>query len=308
MGLFVAAVVVGVAVQVTGAVMDTTKHLRALKTGQHHHGSGTAEIFEASHIVIGIGVAIVFLAGLVAAFLVRRRRGAQTRLRLRPARVALGAVAVVAAAVFLGQLGPSATPRNAVNLGPLQPYARSTDRREMSKDLRVGSRQVKVDIHHGAVRDQWIDEQTRAQLAAQLVEARQAAMQLPRAQDALAAGYERVGPYIPFLGARYVNRSIATFDPARPAILVYAGDTRTAPVAGMAYLVAGNTPPEGFAGPNDRWRTSSDPCLVGDGTVTPAPCTNVGAGDEPKWLLNVWAVAGWDGPEGLFGDINSTLT
>lgn len=101
-----------------------------------------------------------------------------------------------------------------------------------------------------------------------------------------ADGYVNIGLYIPNEGLHYVNFGLidSTFDPEHPEVLLYAptddGDLR---LAGVEYLVPlSPSPPEGFTGAEDRWRSDAE-----------------GFG---LWELTAWI---WmSNPEGIFADDN----
>ena len=86
------------------------------------------------------------------------------------------------------------------------------------------------------------------------------------------------------------------------------------------YLSTGSqTPPEGFAGPNDHWHYHENVCLItrpdggldtpfgADETeVTEAMCTDLGGDWVPvvQNMVHVWAVPGYEHPDNVFGDLN----
>jgi hypothetical protein len=172
---------------------------------------------------------------------------------------------------------------------------------------------------------QWqpaVDLATRDRLAVELRAARDAALRLPTAADARRAGYVLVAPYLPGVGAHYLNTGYlldAVFDPGRPEVLLYSGNGDDARVVGASYLVAGDErrPPEGFAGPNDVFHFHDDLCLVG-GLAVPAPdaaaCDAVGGrtgsgfGGLTVWMNHAWVVPGWESPWGLFSGEHPDLT
>ena len=80
-------------------------------------------------------------------------------------------------------------------------------------------------------------------------------MQFPTVAPAEAAGYRKSTVFVPCIGAHYTKTSLAgMFNPATPSELLYDGTTPDAKIVGLSYLVFHlNGPPEGFAGPNDRW-------------------------------------------------------
>jgi hypothetical protein len=167
----------------------------------------------------------------------------------------------------------------------------------------------------------------RRVLAQELVEARQVAMRYPTVADAEAAGYRRAGPFSPGAGAHYVmmdgtgTNTDGTIDFEHPLAYLYDGTSETSEVVGVMYYSLAKNAPEGFAGPNDVWHQHSGACLVhnADGTVdsplavdqdtTKAMCDEVGGEwmNTTGWMLHVWAVPGYDAPDGVFAHDNTLV-
>jgi hypothetical protein len=172
--------------------------------------------------------------------------------------------------------------------------------------------------HGVAVPEQPVDEPTRQLLGQQLTIARQAAEQFPTVADAVAAGYRMVTPFVPLIGAHYINFSLVdgTFDPAHPEMLLYNGTDPTSQIVGLSYFVASpNGAPDGFAGPNDHWHQHIGLCIknsvvVGGETTTPEECAKRGGtkvGLNNMWMVHAWVVPGWDSPQGVFSPEHSGL-
>ena len=167
----------------------------------------------------------------------------------------------------------------------------------------------------------------RRVLAQELVEARQVAMRYPTVADAEAAGYRRAGPFSPGAGAHYVmmdgtgTNADGRIDFEHPLAYLYDGTSETSEVVGVMYYSLAKDAPEGFAGPNDVWHQHSGACLVhnADGTVdsplavdqdtTKAMCDQVGGEwmNTTGWMLHVWAVPGYDAPDGVFAHDNTLV-
>jgi hypothetical protein len=135
---------------------------------------------------------------------------------------------------------------------------------------------------------------------------------------ALAAGYVRSTAYTPCGGAHWVNHSLVDnrFDPAKPEMLLFDGNGDDAQLVGLSYYVVnGNVPPEGFAGPNDQWHQHVGLCIkngavAGPATMTEAQCA--ARGGKPNtaanaWMLHAWVVAGWENVWGTFAAENPEL-
>ena len=175
-----------------------------------------------------------------------------------------------------------------------------------------------ADDHGVAVPEQPVDEPTRLLLGQQLTTARQAAETFPTVADALKAGYQMVTPFVPLIGAHYINFGLVdgNFDPAHPEMLLYNGTDPTSQIVGLSYFVASPSgAPDGFAGPNDHWHQHIGLCIknsvvVGGETTTPEECARRGGtkvGLKNMWMVHAWVVPGWDSPQGVFSPEHSGL-
>jgi hypothetical protein len=176
------------------------------------------------------------------------------------------------------------------------------------------------------------DRATRDQLGAQLDIAHQVTAQFPTVAAAEAGGYNMVTGYVPCIGAHYIKVSnmIGGFDPAKPSMLLYDGTNPDSKMVGLSYSVLGdpNTPPEGFAGPNDPWHKhdkNGGLCMKG-GVVVGAESTSAeecaARGGKKTalhnlWMMHAWTADAWQSSWGIFsaenpdlggkiGDINGT--
>ena len=166
--------------------------------------------------------------------------------------------------------------------------------------------------HGTAVPEQPIDRPTRNALGMELSIARDTALKYPTVADAEAAGYRMVTPYVPLIGAHYLNFGIVdtTFDAAKPEMLLYDGTKPDDRIVGLSYFVAapGGKPPAGFIGPNDHWHQHIGLCVkngvvVGGEKTTPEQCKSRGGnkvGLNDIWMVHAWVVPGWDSPQGVF--------
>src|SRR6266511_4210524 len=169
--------------------------------------------------------------------------------------------------------------------------------------------------------DQPLDSASRAALREQLTEARGVALQYPTVAEATAAGYRLAGGFAPGSGAHYISYGGMTrpdtFDPTHPLALIYDGIAPTSQVVGLMYYGMGDSPPEGFAGPNDHWHRHSSVCIKNgpsglevpfpaDADVTEAQCAAV-QGNFLKitgWMVHAWVVPSWESPQGVFSHDN----
>ena len=172
--------------------------------------------------------------------------------------------------------------------------------------------------HGVAVPEQPLDTATRQLLGQQLTQARQAALAFPTVADAVKAGYQMVTPFVPLIGAHYINFRYVdgNFDLAHPEMLLYDGTDPTSRIVGLSYFVASpNGPPDGFAGPNDHWHQHIGLCIkdrvvVGGESTTPEECARRGGtkvGLHDMWMVHAWVVPGWDSPEGVFSPEHAGL-
>jgi hypothetical protein len=187
--------------------------------------------------------------------------------------------------------------------------------------------------HRGPIKWENItDRATRDQLGQQLDVAHQVTLQFPTVADAEAAGYNMVTGYVPCIGAHYIKISnmFGGFDPAKPSMLLYDGTNPDSKIVGLSYSLLGdpNTPPEGFAGPNDPWHkhdSNGGLCMkggvvIGAESTTDAQCTARGGNKvalHNLWMMHAWVADAWQSSWGIFsaenpdlggkmGDINAT--
>jgi hypothetical protein len=177
------------------------------------------------------------------------------------------------------------------------------------------------DIAAASQSDRPLDPVTHAALERQLIEARTVAVRYPTVSDATASGYRLGGGFAPRRGATYISPSGLTgpggFDPGRPEALIYDGTAATSQVVGLVYFAVSDSPPEGFAGPNDHWQRHSDVCVKfgpggvqplfpADADVTAAQCASV----QGKffgivgWTVHAWVVPSWENSLGVFSPDN----
>jgi hypothetical protein len=165
----------------------------------------------------------------------------------------------------------------------------------------------------GMVEQLPLTEAQRMELQVQMEQARAAAARYPTVATALAAGYAQSTVYVPCIGAHYTNVSLAgSFNPGKPAELLYDGTTPDSKIVGLSYLVYHpGGPPPGFAGPNAHWHqhnANGGLCMRGDSVVggeidTPAQCAAAGGHKAlllDVWMLHAWVVPGFECSWGVF--------
>lgn len=174
------------------------------------------------------------------------------------------------------------------------------------------------DHGHGSVPNQPLDDATRDELAAQLVEARDVALRYPTVADAEAAGYTMVTTYVPLIGAHYINWSLmdGSFQVGSPEMLLYDGTDPGSRMVGLSYYQFSPAEPAGFAGPNDHWHQHIGLCLnaqlvvVGGSSISAEECARRGgtkADASNGWMVHAWVVPGWESQEGVFSPENPDL-
>jgi hypothetical protein len=177
-----------------------------------------------------------------------------------------------------------------------------------------------------------VDPATRVELARQLAITRTVALQYPTVKNIEAAGFHRVGPFIPGLGAHYMKFSDAVVslnsdgvvddnDLRHPIMWIYDGIDPTSRVSGLMYYSMSRAEPQGFAGPNDVWHYHTGLCLVytnggidlpygADQEVSKQQCDTVHGQlmKQSQWMVHVWTVPGYESSLGTFSHLNPALT
>ena len=165
-----------------------------------------------------------------------------------------------------------------------------------------------------------VDQEGCDQLGAELELARQTAARYPTAEDAVAAGWQRITPYLPGIGAHYMNYALVdgTFDIEAPEMLLFDGTDPESRIVGLSYYVRleGNAAPtQGFIGENDVYHRHYGLCIgpggvIGDSTTSEAACTAMGgrkAVGTDGWMSHAWVVPGCESPWGVFSGENPLL-
>ncbi len=185
--------------------------------------------------------------------------------------------------------------------------------------------------HHSEIDEEHaVTPADRKTLSAQISATIDTARKYPTVADALAAGYQQVGPYMPGIGAHFINYAggrglnpdgvMDDADLANPLAIVYDGTAPQSVIAGFMYYSMSPTEPAGFAGANDVWHYHESLCLKFgpngietpyglDRAATKKQCTAAGANlmKQSQWMLHVWSVPGWESRQGLFGEVNPAL-
>ncbi len=237
---------------------------------------------------------------------------------------AVGCVVVAAAAYEVGR--STSSTKTIVRTVPTPPTAAApvVDDRGFSK-LGNGHQAEAPEIEPP------LDSATRLLLQHQLTLARQVAMRYPTVAVAEAAGWRRAGPFVPGLGAHFLDLGQLHYAPTgpitdaailAPTSLIYDGTRPSSRIAGLMYIGNGLHIPQGFAGDTDIWHYHTNVCLVIkptgsvdvpfgiDTTVSKALCDGVNGEmlQRTPFMLHTWVVAGYDSPQGVFSHESEAMT
>jgi hypothetical protein len=165
-----------------------------------------------------------------------------------------------------------------------------------------------------------VDQPECDALDAELDRARDVAMALPTAADAMAAGYVKTTTYVPGIAAHYMRFPYVdgTFSIDEPEMLLYDGEGPEAHVVGLSYYVlhpGDAEPTQGFTGPNDHFHRHVGLCVrgalvVGDSTTSEEDCAARGGRKSDGgagWMNHVWVVQGCESPWGVFSGASPTI-
>ncbi len=144
-----------------------------------------------------------------------------------------------------------------------------------------------------------------------LVASLQYAMRFPTAADAVRGGFHMIAVYLKGQGAHYIGPEGfgTTFNRKRPNFLLYGGNSPSAPLVGMMWLInSGQQPPiYGLAGNNDHWHRHGLVCMVRGVIVaeglTNETCAALGGSNidiSSLWMLHAWIVPGYTYPPDIF--------
>ncbi|HEY8546131.1 MAG TPA: hypothetical protein VIL36_13825 [Acidimicrobiales bacterium] len=172
---------------------------------------------------------------------------------------------------------------------------------------------------HGPMEWQPIeDPEDQVALQEQLQQAGAVIQKYPNIAAAEAAGYHQISPYVPGIGAHWINNRLldTEFDPAEPEMLLFNGTEPTSELVGLSYAAVSQEPVEGFVGPNDVWHAHPGLCMLGglvigiDGTpedLCESVGGNIASGLSDLQMAHLWQVPGWESPWGLFSAENPLI-
>jgi hypothetical protein len=158
---------------------------------------------------------------------------------------------------------------------------------------------------------------TRRELGRELRAAAFAACQLRTTVAAERAGYVLSSNYTQGVGTHWTNWRLvdAPFDPARPAMLLYAPRLGTTQLVGFSYWNRTSDPagPAGYAGTADHWHRHYGLCFDRAGLLqrenvrTASLCAGVYVNGSDIWMLHAWIVPGAANAWGTFAPLNPQL-
>lgn len=157
-------------------------------------------------------------------------------------------------------------------------------------------------------------------LGDELRTARDVAMTMPTAQDAMDNGYRLVTYYLPGIAAHYINFSYidTEFELDKPEMLLYDGNDPEASIVGLSYYLLGSPdlePTQGFTGQNDHYHRHVGLCMrdgviVGDTTLSEEQCAARGGFKlmtVAGWMSHAWVIPGCESPWGVFSAASPIL-
>lgn len=150
------------------------------------------------------------------------------------------------------------------------------------------------------------DPATLVAAATQVERTRVVLQRYPDVAAAVAAGFvlSNPGPPGSCLPDHLIDwsRMDGEFDIDEPEMLLAAGTSLDDPVIAASYYVVASSPPDGFAGADDRWHPHGGMCVDSSGLgreVAERECTSgsyYGAG----WMVHVWADPAHPNTIGMF--------
>jgi hypothetical protein len=165
-----------------------------------------------------------------------------------------------------------------------------------------------------------VDQEQCVALAQELEKARDTALSLPTAADAMAAGYVRVTRYVPGIAAHYMKFPYVDgeFHIDQPEMVLYDGNEPEARVVGLSYYLiqpGDAEPTQGFTGDNDHYHRHVGLCtgkggVIGDSSTTKEECAELGgvkADGSLGWMSHAWVVPGCESPWGVFSGASPLL-
>ena len=156
-----------------------------------------------------------------------------------------------------------------------------------------------------------------ARLVSEVRAAAATACSLATPEAARRAGYVLSSPFTQGVGTHWTNWRLVDkpFDPARPAMLLYATRAGRETLVGFSYWL--RTPdaaePAGFSGTQDHWHQHFGLCFDPAGMLerenvrSAKLCAGSWLNGKDLWMLHAWIVPGHANTSGLFAPLNGEL-
>lgn len=153
-------------------------------------------------------------------------------------------------------------------------------------------------------------------LDVQLALATAAANRYNTVEEATAAGYVQISPYVDGVGAHWTKWSLVDqpFDIERPSQLLFEEITwgNGPELVAFSYWVLSDEAPEGFVGHLDQWHQHLGLCFE-DGQLTTennsdgSTCRGDWISGHNIWMVHAWIVPGMENRFGVFHSVNPRL-
>lgn len=164
--------------------------------------------------------------------------------------------------------------------------------------------------HFGALPEEALSDAEQVQLKQQVDVATAAVAGLDTPAEAARMGYTQASRELRGIGSHWVNWTLIDkpFDPAQPAMLLYATIGGVQKLVGYSYFIKSDTEPAGFAGPNDMWHKHGSICLLNGWLVSEGEdkdaCPGTWLYASKLWMMHAWVNPEFKNPWGLFGMMN----
>lgn len=155
-----------------------------------------------------------------------------------------------------------------------------------------------------------------AALAGQLALATAAAAKYNTVEEATAAGYLPISPYVDGVGSHWTNWSLVDqpFDVERPSQLLFEEITWGAgpELVAFSYWILSEDAPEGFVGDSDQWHRHLGLCfeegqLTTQNNLDASTCNGDWISGDNIWMVHAWIVPGMENRFGVFHSTNPRL-
>lgn len=153
-------------------------------------------------------------------------------------------------------------------------------------------------------------------LAAQLALATIAGERYNTVEEATAAGYVQISPYVDGVGSHWTKWSLVDqpFDIETPSQLLFEEITwgEGPELVAFSYWVLSDETPDGFVGDRDQWHRHLGLCfengqLTTENNADATTCNGDWINGDNIWMLHAWIVPGMENRFGVFHSVNPRL-